>query len=183
MPGLRAPLRAAAIALIGGVAWLLAPAVAHADSLPPVTVPPVTLPPVTLPTVPLPTVPALPPATVPTLPPVTTPAVDVAPPTSATAILAGTPSTTTTAPVTSDGAPDTRSDPNRASSDPRRAPPPTPRQPLTRVAASSARDLSVPVALALIVGAFLMLSPGSARSDAKLTAAPVSTDDELVGFS
>ena len=175
MPGLRAPLRAAAIALIGGVAWLLAPAVAHADSLPPVTVPPVTLPPVTLPTMPLPTVP--------TLPPVTTPAVDVAPPTSATAILAGTPSTTTTAPVTSDGAPATRSDRNRASSDPRRAPPPPPRQPLTRVAASSARDLSVPVALALIVGAFLMLSPGSARSDAKLTAAPVSTDDELVGFS
>ncbi|MCU1460031.1 MAG: hypothetical protein JWO37_106 [Acidimicrobiales bacterium] len=205
MVGRKAPLRAAAMVVTGGLAWLLAPGAATAATVPPVTVPVVSLPPITVPLVTVPPV-TVPPVTVPlvTVPPVTVPPVTVPPVTIPPVTVPTVPARATIAPVATNvpvngdrgpvvvatephsrpaavparpAAPAVRSRPATVT------PPKARTRPLVRVAASSARDLSIPVALAIVVGAFLVVSPRSARAEAKLAAAPVTADDELLGFS
>jgi hypothetical protein len=176
---MRAPLRAGAIVVLCGLAWLASPIAAlAAPSLPPVTLPPVTAPPVAVPpaTVPQVTVPQVTVPTNPKIAPVaTTPPVNVD---RAPAVVATVPQSTAPA-----GRPLATKPATTLPATTLPAARPVTEHRFGRAVASSARELSVPVVLALLVGAFLVMSPSSARADAKLAASPVSAEDELVGFS
>jgi hypothetical protein len=157
----------------------LAPAV----TLPSVTLPPVTLPPVTLPPV------TVPPLTVPTLPTSAPPAstsptvTQQTPGGSAPSTL---PATTTTTSSTSTTVP-------HLSVVPVTRPVAAPGLPTgyhltdlpadTRLAARTAKDLSLPLGLAAAVVVFLLVQGRVERSDPKVADAPVGFDDDTVGFA
>lgn len=175
-----------------GAGWLAFGAAASAVGVPVPTVPVVTVPVVTVPPIPGATVPPVPGATLPTVPlPATS-----GPPSGAAldragglGAVPGAPTSggggTTIAPRAAPGAvagPRAATSASRPSRSAAAAVTENPGDhPYRRAAASAARQLSVPVALTLLVGAFLVMSPAS-RRDHKLTEAPLTAADELVRF-
>lgn len=183
----------AALAVTAGT-WLgagAAAASAPAGQLAPITVPPLTVPPLTAPaitappvTVPSLTVPSLPLPTI-TVPPLTGPTVPPVAPSTAPRP----PAASTTPSVTSSRTVTVGRSPAKAAGRPAPTPGSGARYRLadlpadTRLAARTAKDLSMPLGLAVAVAVFLVVQGRVERSDPKVTDAPVGFDDDTVGFA